>query len=491
MPFDDFKIDVKNVLASKDSKKAKDSCLFLYGNNEVNWFATDFLMSDSVPDGSKNGTKGMIRYFLEYLDNYEAWQHGTALDKPVPMGVVTDNHLFDFVSYIEDDIGLNRNGIVRRVKAALSLLKFIQSNYNLDYKLISISSNNEPVEERLINAEWLINQFTGKRYLHHKCIPHIEDYPSRNPITEEAIESLYDDLDKLADSGQELKYELLTTLIGLLEKTGIRVSEAANIDEHTIELLRLQITSSLNGTPIDISELVKSTKLTIDKKSLQAAEAIYRRSQVSKGSHEHVWIKIKTTKGKNKSKLRLIPIPITSAQYLVRFYDDYIINELDRVNAGKPKLNRKKHKRLFIQPETHAPMTGVMLSSLFYDVFSRQYKNTKHKRSPHLFRHRFITLLVLQQLKSLNSNLGGQHLASLILKRIQGLTGHASVATMLHYVQLAEAELYDLDEDSENKALDDETREVLIEKYGEDEAAIIESEIIKKRKEKALAANFL
>jgi hypothetical protein len=81
-------------------------------------------------------------------------------------------------------------------------------------------------------------------------------------------------------------------------------------------------------------------------------------------------------------------------------------------------------------------------------------------------------------------HLGGQHLAGLILKRIQGLTGHASIATMLHYVQLAEAELYDIDEDSEDSALDDEIREVLIEKYGEDEAAMIESEIIKKRKKK-------
>ena len=128
-------------------------------------------------------------------------------------------------------------------------------------------------------------------------------------------------------------------------------------------------------------------------------------------------------------------------------------------------------------------MTGVMLSSLFYDVFSRQYKSAKHKRSPHLFRHRFITCLVLQQLKSLNSKFGGQQLASLILKRIQGLTGHASIATMLHYVELAEAEIQDPDEKSEDIAFDDETREVLIEKYGEDEVAIIEYEIIKKRTE--------
>jgi len=483
MPFEDLKIDVKSVFTPEGSESAKDSCVFLYGNNDINWFATDYLMSDSVPEGSKNVTKGMIRYFLEYLNNYENWQHGTALVKPVPMGEVTDKHLFNFVGYIEDDIGLNRNGIVRRVKSALSLLEFIQNTYNLDYKLISISSNNEYIEKGLTNAKWLINQFTGKRYLHHECLPDIEDYPSRNPITEEAIESLYDDLDKLAESGQELKHEMLTALIGLLEKTGIRVSEAANIDEHTIELLRLQLTSWLNGTPIDLTELAKAAKLTIDKKSLKAAEAIYRRSKISKGSHDLVWIPIKTTKGKKKNKIRLIPIPVASAQYLVRFYDDYIVNELDRVRAGEHKINRKKHKKLFIQPETHAPMTGVMLSSLFYDVFSRQYKSAKHKRSPHLFRHRFITCLVLQQLKSLNSKFGGQQLASLILKRIQGLTGHASIATMLHYVELAEAEIQDPDEKSEDIAFDDETREVLIEKYGEDEVAIIEYEIIKKRTE--------
>lgn len=486
MPFNDLKVDIKGTLTSNYSQDKKESCLFLYGNNEVNWFATDYLMSDSVPQGSKKGTKGMVRYFLKYLESYEVWKNGTTLSKAVPIGIVTDNHLFDFVNYIEDDIGLERNGILRRVKAALSLIWFIQNTYKLSYKLISISNNNEPTEDGLINAEWLINQHTGRKYISHKCIPHREDYPSRNPINDDAIESIYDDLELLAESGQELKCELLTTLVGLLEKTGIRVSEAANINEHTVELLRLQITSSLNGVPMSLDELANSSKLTIDKKSLQASEAIYRKSQLNNGTSSNIWIQIKTTKGKNKNKIRLIPIPIVSAQYIVRFYDDYIVNEIDRIKAGKPKLNRRKHKMLFIQPETHAPMDGVMLSSLFYDVFSRQFKSTKYKRSPHLFRHRFITLLVKEQLKSLNSNLGGQHLANLILARIQGLTGHARIASMLHYVQLAEAELNDVDVDTQIYAIDEETREVLIAKLGEDEAAIIEFDIIKRKKEKAM-----
>ncbi|MBF4359342.1 hypothetical protein, partial [Vibrio anguillarum] len=95
------------------------------------------------------------------------------------------------------------------------------------------------------------------------------------------------------------------------------------------------------------------------------------------------------------------------------------VNELDRINKGLAKVNRAKFGKLFVHPSSHLPMSGIMISRLFYDVFSRMFKS-KHKRSPHLFRHRFITLLVLQQLKALKTNIGGTQLAKLILNRIKG-----------------------------------------------------------------------
>ncbi|MBF4295801.1 hypothetical protein EAY24_21230, partial [Vibrio anguillarum] len=98
---------------------------------------------------------------------------------------------------------------------------------------------------------------------------------------------------------------------------------------------------------------------------------------------------------------------------------------------------------------------------------------SKHKRSPHLFRHRFITLLVLQQLKALKTNIGGTQLAKLILNRIKGLTGHASIKAMLHYVELAEADLYE-DED-ESEVFDSITRDHLVAELGAEHVAEIEA----------------
>lgn len=478
MAINNLKIDVKNAIKDENSEELLDLCLFLYGNGDINWFATDYLMSHHVPKRSKKNTKGMIRYFLEYLDNYEFWKYGDIQAKAVPLGLVSDAHIFEYVNYIEDDIGLNRNAIANRVRAALKLLKFIQENYNLDYTLLAIANlDGEFFNKGLVNAEWCKNKYRNNKYLHHESIPHREHYGSRFPITEEAIVSLYDDLDLLEESGNEYAYELLSTLIGLLEHTGARVSEISHIDEHTIELLRLQVKAILTQKNIDLEDIIALNKLTLNTKSQKAAEATYRKSHVSKNADHLVWIKIKTTKGKNNNKFRIVPFPFTVAQGVIKFYDEYIVNEKDRIRKGLAPVNRIQFKKLLIHPNSHLSMTGSMISSFFYEVFSRKYKN-KHNRNPHLFRHRFITLLTLQELKNLNSTTGGIHLANLILKRIQGLTGHASVETMLHYVELAEAELK-CDNKSPAKApFDHDTREHLITKLGEDTVTVLEAEII-------------
>ncbi|EJF9992958.1 site-specific integrase [Vibrio parahaemolyticus] len=484
MKIDSLKIDVKDCLPSDENDPSInwESSLFLHGNGEVNWFATDFLMSDTIPNRSKKTAKGMIRYFLEYLECYENWKYNDIQGKPLPIGLISDSHLYDYVQYIEDDIGLNRNAIANRVRMALRFLEYVQKYYHLSYTLIAIANTDgEYFTKGLVNAERKISPY-GKRYLHHDCIPHGESYGSRSPITEAAIESLYDDLDTLEAEGDLYRFEFFSTLIGLLEATGIRVSEAANIDTHTIEVLRAQVNASLSGKAIGLDEIISLNKLTINTQSLQAAQAIYRKSALGSANDQLVWIKIKTTKGNNKDKFRIIPISFTTAQYLIRFYDDYVVNELDRINKGLAKVNRAKFGKLFVHPSSHLPMSGIMISRLFYDVFSRKFKS-KHKRSPHLFRHRFITLLVLQQLKALKANIGGTQLANLILNRIKGLTGHASIKAMLHYVELAEAELYE-DED-ESEVFDSVTRDHLVAELGAEHVAALEAGLRLKKAEQA------
>lgn len=486
MSIDKLKVDVKSVIKNDDSGELLDSCLYLYGNGDVNWFATDYLMSNCIPIGSKKTTKGYIRYFLEYLECYEHWKYGALQNKPVPLGLVSDQHLLEYVSYIEDDIGLNRNSIANRVRTALYFLKFIQENYALDYTLLAIANlDGQFFDKGLVNAEWRMNPYRNRKYLYHESIPPEEDYGSRFPITEAAIESLYDDLDLIEESGQTYTYELLSTLIGLLENTGGRVSELANIDEHTVELLRLQVKAILSQKDVTLEEVIGLNRLTTDVKSLKAAEAVYRKSNVSRDAGCVVWIKIKTTKGQNKNKLRIVPISFAVAQDVIKFYDEYVINEKDRINKGLTPLNRAQFKKLFVHPNSHLPMTGPMISSLFYEIFTRKYKS-KYKRTPHLFRHRFITLLTMQQLKTLNASMGGTQLANLILKRIQALTGHASVSTMLHYVELAEAELNSGIDDSSKSPFDNETRAHLIAELGEEKVSTLEAGIKLKKSQTAI-----
>ncbi|WP_214653482.1 hypothetical protein, partial [Vibrio anguillarum] len=118
----------------------------------------------------------------------------------------------------------------------LRFLEYAQKYYHLSYTLIAIANTDgEYFTKGLVNAERKISPY-GKHYLHHDCIPHCESYGSRSPITDAAIESLYDDLDILEAEGDLYRFEFFSTLISLLEATGIRVSEAANIDTHTIEV---------------------------------------------------------------------------------------------------------------------------------------------------------------------------------------------------------------------------------------------------------------
>lgn len=475
-----LKITVKGIsLSGGDDVATIKSPLFIYSNYQVNWFATDYVLSALVPEKSKEITAGRVRYFLKFLDCYEHL-YGDNTDNIIPLGLVTDTHLRAYVKYIETDLGLNRNAIVQKVRTALNLLKFIQDNYYLDYLLISISDTDGMFYQKgLVNAEWRVSSYGGK-YLAHQCMPHSEDYPTRDPITENAIESLLDDLDNFEDENSvkntEYKHALLTMLIDLLEKTGVRVSEAANINSHTVELLRAQELASMSGRPMNVDELIKSGKLGVTASDIQAAEAIYRNSKLTTKDTSCIWIKIKTTKGKNKNSLRLIPIPRATAKRIISFYDTYIVGERDRVSNGISRVNREQYKKLFIHVSTHQPMLGTDISKLYYEVFSRNNKNP-HRRFPHLFRHRFITILVYEQLRQLNRAMGTQYLANLVLKRIQNLTGHASIETMMHYVKIAEGMLEEELRANENEVFNLETREILVRQLGENAVIKIEAKV--------------
>ncbi|KJG56364.1 hypothetical protein UA38_15190 [Photobacterium kishitanii] len=475
-----LKIAIKGIsLGGSDEVATIKSSLFIYSNYQVNWFATDYVLSALVPEKSKEMTAGRVRYFLNFLDSYEQLD-GDHTDNTVPLGLVTDAHLRAYVKYIETDLGLNRNAIVLKVRTALNLLKFIQDNYYLDYLLISISDTDGKFYQKgLVNAEWRVSSYAGK-YLAHQCIPHSEDYPTRDPITEDAIESLLDDLDNFEDENSvkdtEYKHALLAMLIDLLEKTGVRVSEAANINSHTVELLRAQELALMSGRAMDVDELIKSEQSGVTVRDIQAAEAIYRNSKLITKGTSCIWIKIQTTKGKNKNSQRLIPIPRPTAKRIISFYDTYIVGERDRVNKGRSRVKREQYKKLFVHASTHQPMRGTDISKLYYEVFSRNNKSP-HRRFPHLFRHRFITILVYEQLRQLNRTMGTQFLAKLVLKRIQNLTGHASIETMMNYVKIAEGMLEKELRANEDEVFGLEAREILVSKLGEEAVIKIEAEV--------------
>ncbi|MQD44994.1 hypothetical protein FDE51_20270 [Vibrio parahaemolyticus] len=82
-------------------------------------------------------------------------------------------------------------------------------------------------------------------------------------------------------------------------------------------------------------------------------------------------------------------------------------------------------------------------------------------------------------------------LAVIILKRIQGLTGHASIETMLHYVGLADDMLQIENEgESSQEQFDDVVREHLVAKLGEEMVIELEEEIREKKAEKAIHTLF-
>ena len=150
-------------------------------------------------------------------------------------------------------------------------------------------------------------------------------------------------------------------------------------------------------------------------------------------------LEIITTKGKNKGRKRLIPTPESLIHELYNFINFY----------RNPLIKESIRKNLIIDDHNHVFLTEhgfPMTSKRIYDHFKEIRDTTTlcaSEASPHLFRHRFITLQVKRRLKVLldapqtyNTNV-----SEFVIKKVKLLTGHVSDSSLWGYVDDAMEEL--------------------------------------------------
>lgn len=379
--------------------------LIMHSNGTICWEATDYILYRLNLNLSL--AKSTLITYAKHLSRSIAF-----VDKyKISLRDLTDYHLFDLVKYLQDPQYSNSgkpadNNQVNAILASLfNLLIFLQSTGRLPQK--TISTDLQVIGK--INVEILKHKPYSNRlisYFGHPARLPAKNITKRHPISEDAIETLLGAIYEF--TANEYIHERWQCLMSILEHTGAREDEIS----------QLKISS--------ISQCIE---------------------QIKEGTTPRLMIR--TNKGKNHGKIREVPIPKTVIQEI----NDFIVTYRAEViaSAKKNKTLSDDHGFIFTTESGSRRLTGKRISDHFAEVRnSTEIKKTD--ASPHMFRHRFITIQVKTRLKKFmekNKNYRSG-LDDFIIKRVKQLTGHVSDSSLWGYVDDALSEL-DVFKDIEEK----------------------------------------
>jgi site-specific recombinase XerD len=143
-------------------------------------------------------------------------------------------------------------------------------------------------------------------------------------------------------------------------------------------------------------------------------------------------LQVRTAKRRG-NPMREVPIPKVSAQALLRYVN--VDRALHMVKLERTRRSFKDLGWAFCTLQG-TRMADASITQLMVKL--RRRAGVSERATAHMFRHRWITLQVVERLRALNAHgRVGVELLTTLLSRIASLTGHASVGSLWTYVDWA------------------------------------------------------
>ena len=381
--------------------------LVMHTNYSICWEATDYILH--LYTQNKNTANSTLLTYARHLSRVVAF-----IDYyRISFSDLNDYILFDLVKFLQspkhskNNRPCDNNQVNKIINKLFNLLNFLQEQGRIPADTISMNSA-QRAQINVKTSEYTPKGTNVKRErLSHTAHLSYKNTNKRSAITDDSINILIKEIYKFTDN--EFIQDRWCNLLSVMEWTGARESEIA----------------------------ILTTKSVYD------AISNMKEGNVPK-------VQFTTTKGKNNGKSRLVPIPNSTAQEL---YNHIIYERNPIVNQAisDGKLT-EDHGFVFVTDEGD-PISGKRIYDHFREVRLASPLKTS-QASPHMFRHRYITIQVRERLKELISKQNNYKtgIESFVVKRVKLLTGHASDASIYDYVDDIMYELHTF-EKAEKKLL--------------------------------------
>ncbi len=373
--------------------------MVLHSNGRVCWEVTDYILHryDKNPNIAKSTLKTYARHLSRTVRYLE--YHRLSFSDLTDRNLTGQSGLMSFLQnpkHSKNGRGADNNQANTILNRLFELLFFLQNHGYISSNIIS----KHPKNRGQINVTNTQHRPKGSsirvNYYSHPARLRSKTPGKRRPISEQAINTLVDAIHNFTDS--EFIRNRWFCLLSAMEWTGAREGEIA-----------LLTTQSVNE-----------------------AMNLIEKNMVPR-------LGIVTTKGKNSEKIRKVPVPESAIQEIcnyITFYRNPLVS-----SAKKDGIINVDHDHVFVTDDGR-PLTGKRI----YDHFKEVRDNTNLKPSdatPHLFRHRYITIQVRERLDEfLNKHRNYKtDIESFIIKKVKLLTGHASDSALWGYVDDAMEEL--------------------------------------------------
>ncbi|MFA0562755.1 hypothetical protein AB4559_03275 [Vibrio sp. 10N.222.51.C8] len=448
--------------------------VFRYKSGGVCWPVTDFF-ADKQRGPLANSS--LEQYFAPLQDIVDFMSSLKPNDPSYQFTGASDKMFLDFREWLKKNTNLNNKQINKRLRHLIDLLFYIQEEYDAETSdggfLIRAKGDDIPVFGVEVTKK---KDNRGNEYYHHTSFLNAGDYTQRSPVTGLAMDeviSIIKDHSEI-DSEQALyNSEVLRLSTDIFQATGIRVGELAHMGQAALELLQMQLDED-DKTLGEIADSPDSIlKKYFTKSEINEVIEVIRTYMTD--DREIIWLLIVTNKSvKNAGKPRLLPIGRPLAEDIVDFYEDYVLDMIDLDSDERKKINRSEcgyiipkydGKPFFNESDVHddtdedSDGDGKLFSSFYSNKIGRI---AKEKVSPHLYRHRFITNIVVSMMDGADAQ--DKQSMLVILTRVSKITGHYDPMSLWSYIEKGRVSL-------QNKALVKKKQinqqvETLLNKYG-------------------------
>lgn len=419
--------------------------VFRYINGQVCWPVTDFF-ADKQRGPLANST--LEQYLAPLQDIVDFMSSLKPSDPSYQFTGASSKMFLDFRGWLKENTKHNNKQINKRLSKLIELLFYIQEEYDAETStgghLIRAKGDDIPVFGVEVTRK---KDHYGNEYFHHISFLSAGKYTQRSPVTSLAMDeviSIIKDHAKIDSKQAQYNSEVLRLSTDILQATGIRAGELVHMGKAALELVQKQLDED-NKTLGEIAESPDSfLKKNFTKSEVNELIEVIR--TYMSDDREIIWLLIVTNKSTvNAGKPRLIPIGRPLAEDIVDFYEDYVLDMIDLDSDERTKINRSECGYIIPKYDGEPFFNNSYIHNNFDEetngdgkLFSAFYSNkigrlAKEKVSPHLYRHRFITNIVVSMMEGADAQ--DKPAMLVILNRVSKISGHADPMSLWNYIE--------------------------------------------------------